>query len=147
MQMQEKKAKHAAQRGPLPPAVKIVAAVLALALLTVVGIRLLRWTQQREEARVLVLVNPWNDVDNSGFRPKLTSVEGIQVDKSCVKALEQMMGDCRASGVSITWAFSSVRPLNSTMPSLAFLPTVILYGIPISSASLNGAAQALQQRS
>ena len=102
MQMNKRNARHAAQKRPLPPAVKIVAAVLALALLVVVGIRLYTWLDQRNDSRVMVLINPWNGVDSCGFRPKLVTVEGVQVDKSCKKPLEQLLADGRAAGISIT---------------------------------------------
>lgn len=94
--------KHTARRKPLKPIFKIMIAVVAVLLLTLVGIRLYGWMEQRGETRVIVLVNPWNDVENCGFTPSLKTVEGIQVDKSCAGELEQMLADCRASGVSIT---------------------------------------------
>lgn len=93
---------HSAQRRPLKPWIKIAAAVLAVLLLALVGLRLRSWLEQRREARNVVLVNPWNDVDKSGFRPRLTKVEGVEVDTSCAAALERMMEDCRATGCPIT---------------------------------------------
>ena len=95
-------AAHAAQRKPLKPWVKIAAALLGVLLLVLVGLRLRNWMEQRAEARNVVLVNPWNDVDKSGFRPRLTEVEGVPVDKSCAGDLEKMMADCRATGCPIT---------------------------------------------
>lgn len=81
------------------PLVKLLALVLAALLLVLVGIRLYAWTDQSREARVLVLVNTWNDVDKSGFSPQLRTVEdGLQVDNSCRKDLERMLEECREAG-------------------------------------------------
>ena len=93
---------HEAQRKPLKPWIKIAAAILGVLLLSLVGLRFRSWLAQRGEARNVVLVNPWNDVDKSGFRPNLTTVEGVEVDKSCASDLERMMADCRATGCPIT---------------------------------------------
>ena len=82
----------------LRPSVKIVAIVLAAVLLVLVGVRLYTWLDQRGETRAIVLVNRWNDMDCSGFAPSLRTVEGVQVDHSCVKPLQQMLADCRAAG-------------------------------------------------
>ncbi len=81
--------------------VKIIIAVLALLLLILTGFRVRHWIAMRGDTRVIVLVNPWNDVEKSGFSPRLKTVENIQVDSSCVKELEQLLADCRASGTSI----------------------------------------------
>jgi D-alanyl-D-alanine carboxypeptidase len=93
---------QASRRKPLRPSVKIIIAAVLLLLLILVGIRLHGWLSQRDETRVIVLVNPWNDVDNCGFRPRLKSVEGVELDSSCIADLERMLADCRASGCSIT---------------------------------------------
>jgi D-alanyl-D-alanine carboxypeptidase len=93
---------HAARRKALRPSVKIMLAAAVLLLLALVGIRLHGWLAQRDGTRVIVLVNPWNDVDNCGFKPRLKTVEGVQVDASCTADLERMLADCRASGCSIT---------------------------------------------
>ncbi len=93
---------HAAPKKKLRPSVKIVVALLAVLLLVAAGIRVYRWVSLRGESRVLALVNPWNDVDSSDFTPRLKTVEGVQVDRSCVKELEKLLADCRASGTSIT---------------------------------------------
>ena len=102
--MPEKKTRgsHAAPRRRLRPSVKIVLGLLAVLLLVLAGIRVYRWSALRDETRVIVLVNPWNSVDNSGFRPRLKTVEDVQVDSSCAGALEQMLADCRATGTPIT---------------------------------------------
>ena len=81
---------------------KIVIAALALIVLTWTGIRVYHWVAQRDDTRAIVLVNPWNDVENSGFSPKLKTVEDVQVDKSCVEELEEMLAACRATGTPIT---------------------------------------------
>ena len=102
MQTQQQEPKHAAQKRRLAPSIKILAVVLGVLLLGLVGIRLHTWLEQRDETRAIVLVNPWNDVESSGFTPRLKTVEGVQVDKSCAKALEQMAQDCRATGCAFT---------------------------------------------
>ena len=98
MRKQNMPEEAAAQTKRLGPKGKLLIGVLAVLLLTLVGIRLHSWTEQRGEARVIVLVNPWNGVDNTGFTPNLQTVESVQVDKSCAKALKQMLADCREAG-------------------------------------------------
>ena len=93
---------HAAPKRRLRPSIKIAVAVVVAVLLGWMGLRLHHWIAQRGDTRVIVLVNPWNDVDNSGFSPKLKTVEGIQVDKSCVEDLTEMLAACRAAGTPIT---------------------------------------------
>ncbi len=102
--MQKKKTagRHASRRKPLGAPAKIILALLALGLLALVGFRLHSWMEQRGDTRVMVLVNPWNTVDNSGFSPKLKTVEGVQVDQSCAANLERLLEDCRAEGCPIT---------------------------------------------
>lgn len=102
MHFKESKGEQAAPKSRLRPSVKIIAAALALLLLTAVGFRLHAWMEQRGEARVMALVNPWNDVDKSGFVPKLKTVDGVQVDQSCAGELRRLLEDCRESGCSIT---------------------------------------------
>jgi D-alanyl-D-alanine carboxypeptidase len=75
------------------------AAVLVLALLVIAGLRVRSWNAQRQEARALVLVNPWNSAENAGFKPRLSDCEGWRVDRSCRKSLQQMLADCRAAGI------------------------------------------------
>ena len=93
---------HAAPKRELKLSIKIAILVLAVLLLGWMGVRLHHWIAQRGDTRVIVLVNPWNDVDNSGFSPKLKTVEGVQVDKSCVEDLTEMLAACRATGTPIT---------------------------------------------
>lgn len=88
----------AAQTKRLGPKGKLLIGLISVILLTLLAFRLHSWTEQRGEARVVVLVNPWNDVDNTGFVPRLSTVEGVQVDRSCDKALKQMLNDCRGAG-------------------------------------------------
>lgn len=93
--------KSSAGKKRLRPSVKIILAVLAVLILVFAGIRIYRWNAQRGDSRVIVLVNPWNTVDNSDFTPSLQTVDGVQVDKSCAGELEKLLADCRAAGVSI----------------------------------------------
>ena len=102
MPVKKNTGEHAAPKRGLRPSVKIAIAVLAAALLIWTGYRVYHWVEQRGDTRVIVLVNPWNDVENSGFSPKLKTVEGIQVDKSCVEQLTEMLEACRAAGTPIT---------------------------------------------
>ncbi len=102
MPVKKNTGEHAAPKRGLRPSVKIAIAVLAAALLIWTGFRVFHWVEQRGDTRVIVLVNPWNDVENSGFSPKLKTVEGIQVDKSCVEQLTEMLEACRAAGTPIT---------------------------------------------
>ena len=101
--MPEKKTEsRAAPRREIKLSVKIALAALALLLVVLAGFRVAHWASQRDDARVLVLVNPWNDVDKSGFVPKLKTVDGVQVDQSCAGELSRLLADCRESGCSIT---------------------------------------------
>ena len=102
MQSNKTAGRHAASKRRLRPAWKIAIGVLVLLLLVLVGFRLHSWLAQRDETRVIVLVNPWNDVDKSGFVPKLKTVDGVQVDQSCAGELSRLLADCRESGCSIT---------------------------------------------
>jgi len=79
--------------------IKCIAAFLAVVLLAFVGIRLKGWQNQRRASRAVVLVNAWNYVDDTAYTPRLTEFgEGQRVDRSCVKALRQMLDDCAAAG-------------------------------------------------
>jgi hypothetical protein len=71
MPEKSKTGKHLQQKRALRPTVKIVIAVLALLVLILTGIRVYHWIAQRGDTRVIVLVNPWNDVEKSGFSPRL----------------------------------------------------------------------------
>ncbi len=102
--MHEAKTKEQEPAGKrrLKPTLLIIAALLALLLLVAAGFRLHHWLEQRGEAKAVVLVNPWNDVDSCGFIPRLKEVDGVQVDQSCAKELSQLLADCRQTGCSIT---------------------------------------------
>ena len=102
MQKNSTAGRHAAPKKALGTPVKIILLVLSAGLLALLGFRLHSWMEQRGEPRLMVLVNPWNNVDNSGFSPKLKTVEGVQVDKSCAEDLQQLLADCRAEGCPIT---------------------------------------------
>ena len=102
MPVKNTNAEHAAPKRRMRPSIKIAVAVVVAVLLGWMGLRLHHWIAQRGDTRVIVLVNPWNDVDNSGFSPKLKTVENIQVDKSCVEDLTEMLAACRAAGTPIT---------------------------------------------
>ncbi len=102
MPVKKKTGESAASGRRLHPSVKLVAAVLAVLLLVLTGIRVVRWAAQRQETRPLVLINQWNQVDSTRFSPRLKAVEGIQVDSCCAEDLKQMLAACRAQGVSIS---------------------------------------------
>ena len=61
--------------------------------------------ERRTESRIkayndslLLLVNPWNTIDEN-YLPQLTTVEdGFQVDRRCAEALRKMLFDCRQEG-------------------------------------------------
>lgn len=103
------------QTAPAPkwlpgPVIKTGALLVTLVLLALVGIRLLAWSKQAEETRAVVLVNPWNEMDNSDYTPHLRETEeGFRVDSCCRKALEQMLAECRQAGFDprITAAYRS----------------------------------------
>lgn len=81
--------------------IKILLTLLCAAVLTVLVVRVFNWTDKRQGTELLVLVNPWNEIDSSEFKPKLTDIgDGKQADVRCVEALEQMLSDCRAAGYS-----------------------------------------------
>ena len=100
MQQTEHKAMVLDLRKRIPPAVKIAVAVLVLFLLLLVGLRLHSWTSRGQATRMMVLVNPWNRVDDAGFCPRLAKLpNGLQVDRGCLKPLEKMLEDCRQIGL------------------------------------------------
>ena len=99
MRQKENAETAAGTRMRVSPAAKIGVAAFVLLLLLLVGLRLYAWTSRGQESRMLVLVNPWNRVDDADFTPRLTRLpNGLQVDKGCYKALERMLEDCRAAG-------------------------------------------------
>ena len=63
----------AAKRKKLKPWILIVLALLAAALLILLGFRLKGWLQRGQDSRLTALVNPWNGIDNSGYLPKRRS--------------------------------------------------------------------------
>ena len=87
-----------AKRRKIKPWVLIVLALLAAVLLLLLGFRLRGWLQQGQDKGLTVLVNPWNGVSNSGFRPRPTALEGVQVDKSMKKALQRLLEGARSAG-------------------------------------------------
>lgn len=89
--------KAQAKKG-LHPLVIMLILILALALVTLVAMRLVDWRGQRVEGTLTALVNPWNPVDMAGYRPNLTEVEGKQVDQSCAQPLANLLSACRAAG-------------------------------------------------
>ena len=60
-----------------------------------------RMTESRIKAyneALLVLVNPWNSIDEN-YTPQLVTVEdGFQLDRRCAAALRRMLFDCREAG-------------------------------------------------
>ena len=76
-----------------------LAALLALTLLVFVGLRLRGWQEQRQDSREVLLVNPWNYLDESRYRPRLIGVGGgMKLDRSCAAACKRMLADCEAAG-------------------------------------------------
>ncbi|MBQ9250744.1 MAG: M15 family metallopeptidase [Oscillospiraceae bacterium] len=96
MQAENRPAPRRKRRGS---ALKYLAALLAVALLVFVGTRLKGWQEQRLESRTVVLVNPWNYLDDTGYKPHLANVgDGMKLDRSCAAKLKSMLADCRAAG-------------------------------------------------
>ena len=62
MPVKNTNAEHAAPKRRLRPSIKIAVAVVVAVLLGWMGLRLHHWIAQRGDTRVIVLVNPWNDV-------------------------------------------------------------------------------------
>lgn len=85
-------------RKRIGPALKIAAVVLAVAVLTVAGLRLHSWRGRGQEARLMTLVNPWNSVESVEFTPRLTDFEGVQVDKSIVEPLRALLTAAESAG-------------------------------------------------
>lgn len=63
--------------------------------------KMLELTERRLKAyseELLVLVNPWNAIDED-YTPELSTVEdGYRVDRRCADALTKMLFDCREAG-------------------------------------------------
>lgn len=85
-------------RARIHPRVIVLAVLVLLVLAALVALRLYGWRGQRVEGQLTALVNPWNGVDAAGYRPNLTSVEGVQVDQSCAQSLTNLLAACRAAG-------------------------------------------------
>ncbi|MBR1457004.1 MAG: M15 family metallopeptidase [Oscillospiraceae bacterium] len=78
---------------------RYAAALLALALLVFVGTRLKGWQAQRQEKSAAVLVNRWNYLDDTDYKPHLTDIGGeMKLDRSCAAKLKMMLEDCAAAG-------------------------------------------------
>lgn len=90
----------AVKRRKIKPWILIVLGVLAVALLILLGFRLKGWRHQGQESRMTVLVNPWNGVENSGFTPSLSEQDGVQIDKSLKKPLNELLSAARQAGFS-----------------------------------------------
>lgn len=83
-----------------PVAVNIVLGLLALLVAGFFIARAAGWTGQKNEAKLLVLVNPWNQIAEE-LNPEFTIIENNQmVDSRCAADLEDMLRDCRAQGHS-----------------------------------------------
>lgn len=81
-----------------PIAVNIILVILSLAVLAFLATRTVSWMGQRDKAKLLTLVNPWNELSGD-VNPEFTILEGTQmVDSRCAADLEEMLRDCRAAG-------------------------------------------------
>lgn len=77
----------------------ILCGVLCLAVVGLLAFRVLIWSENRQQTRLLVLVNDWNGVDSANFKVKLQKLQcGAEVDSHCASDLEQMLTDCRLAG-------------------------------------------------
>lgn len=83
-----------------PVAVNIILGLLALLVAGFFIARAAGWTGQKNEAKLLILVNPWNQI-SAELNPEFTIIEGTQmVDSRCAASLEDMLRGCRAAGNS-----------------------------------------------
>ena len=83
-----------------PVAVNIILGLLALLVAGFFIARAAGWTGQKNEAKLLVLVNPWNQI-SAELNPEFTIIAGTQmVDSRCAADLEDMLRACRAAGNS-----------------------------------------------
>ena len=81
------------------PYLRVACIALLLALLIFGGIRVYSLHTMGNRPRNLILINPWNPLSETGYTPRLTTVEeGIQADRVCAGALKQMLADCRQDG-------------------------------------------------
>lgn len=82
-----------------PVVVNIILGLLALAVVAFLTTRAAAWIGQRDEAKLLVLVNPWNQITED-VNPEFTIIDGTQmVDSRCAADLEKMLRDCRSEGL------------------------------------------------
>ena len=97
----ENRERHlAVKKKRLPPWLGIAAIVIVVLLLVIFGLRLRGWLQNGQDSHMTVLVNPWNGVENSGFAPRLTDLDGLQVDKNVKKPLQELLAAARQAGFS-----------------------------------------------
>ncbi len=83
-----------------PIAVNIILAILTLGVLAFLATRAVGWMGQRDEVKLLTLVNPWNQLSGE-VNPEFTIIESTQmVDSRCAGDLEEMLRDCRGAGLS-----------------------------------------------
>lgn len=79
----------------------IAGAVIVLLLLGLLISRVIIWSRDRQETRLLVLVNDWNSIESANFKVKLRTLPcGVEVDSHCAADLGQMLSDCSADGCS-----------------------------------------------
>ena len=91
--------KKARARYTVHPAVIVLGALLILALLGLIALRLLGWSGQKVEGSLTTaLVNPYNSVDAAGYTPRLSSVRGVQLDENAAQALETMLSAAESEG-------------------------------------------------
>ena len=75
----------------------VLLVLLILVLFTAVRFQL--WKLPEQEKRPLVLVNPWNPVSETNYRPRLKEIdEGFLADSDCADAAGHLLADCRAAG-------------------------------------------------
>lgn len=78
--------------------IKILLGAACAVLLAALVFRILGWAGSRQASEI-VLVNPWNSVESTGYTPKLTDIGGgMRADERCVEELKQMLADCAAEG-------------------------------------------------
>ncbi|MBO5543457.1 MAG: M15 family metallopeptidase [Oscillospiraceae bacterium] len=81
------------------PYLRVTGIALLLALLLFGGIRAYTLHTMGDRSHDLILINPWNPLSETGYTPRLTTVEkDIQANRVCAGALKQMLADCREGG-------------------------------------------------
>lgn len=92
MQAYEKNRKKAILIG-------VLGGLLCLVIIGLLAARVLIWSKDRQETRLLVLVNDWNSMDSADFKVKLKKLScGIELDTRCAADFEQMLSDCCIAG-------------------------------------------------